>query len=109
MHNWQDPVSSVNIPETMLGFLVKDEEEIALTAHDDEAPLLFCGKVLRTMDGINEAGKSRVVPAGISVAGSRNDSNFNVFAEEVEETGNDGTVGCEGAAVFVEGYVSIEC
>ena len=109
MHSWQDPVSSMNIPETMLGFLVKGEEEITLTAHDDEAPLLFCCKVLRTSDGFDEAGESRVVPAGISIAGSRNDSDFNVFAEEVEETGNDGTVGCEGAAVFVEGHVSIEC
>jgi hypothetical protein len=109
MHNWQDPVSSMNIPETMLGFLVKDEEEIALPAHDDEAPLLFCSKVLRTPDGFDKAGESRVVLAGISVAGSRNDSDFNVFAEEVEEARNDCTVGCEGPAVFVEGHVSIKC
>jgi hypothetical protein len=99
----------MNIPETMLGFLVKDEEKIALTAHDDEAPFLFCGKAPRTLDGFDEAGESRVVLAGISVAGSRNDSDFNVFAEEMEETGDDRTVGCEGAAVFVEGHVSIEC
>jgi hypothetical protein len=109
MHNWQDPVSSMNIPETMLGFLVKDEEEVALPAHDDKAPLLFRSKVPRTLDGFDEARESRIVPAGISVTGSRNDSDFNVFAEEVEETRNDRTVGCEGSAVFVEGHVSIEC